>query len=156
MQELGTQRKNVVASIEYSKMAEGDEKIGELLFTEGEYRHAIYFFIQAMEKYTRSKIFEKADPLDKSVRDINKTHSLKEALTYWTEKTKEEKLQEETLVEIDDLILGGTNFRQLHNSLRYPFYSKVKGYYSVMEFGEEDCQHVRNCMENLKVYLDIV
>ena len=42
---------------EYLALAQEDEKVGQLLISQGQYRHAIYFLVQAMEKYVRCTIF---------------------------------------------------------------------------------------------------
>lgn len=46
---------NIDASSEYNRLAREDERVGLILKDRGEYRHSIYFLIQAMEKYVRAK-----------------------------------------------------------------------------------------------------
>ncbi|MFM7885932.1 MAG: hypothetical protein ACKPCM_04410 [Pseudanabaena sp.] len=58
---IGQINHNVNVSSEYNRLAREDERIGLILKNKGEYRHSIYFFIQAMEKYVRAKTFSIVD-----------------------------------------------------------------------------------------------
>ena len=50
-------------------------------------------------------------------------------------------------------MLGGINYRQLHHSLRYPFYSAKYDSYSVLYYIKEDCQFIQAGLNKLKIYL---
>ena len=75
MSNIGTINREVDISYEYYNLALEDEKVAILLKNKGEYRHSIYFFIQAMEKYIKSKIFTLVNPNLEYYINKNKHHS---------------------------------------------------------------------------------
>jgi hypothetical protein len=61
------------ASHEYGRLAREDERVGLMFKDRGEYRHSIYFLIQAMEKYVRAKTFSLVDARNEFYREKNGT-----------------------------------------------------------------------------------
>jgi hypothetical protein len=70
---------------EYLALAQEDEKVGQLLIGQGQYRHGIYFLIQAMEKYVRSTIFGLVNPNTDYFRQRTLTHNLDDLLAFLRE-----------------------------------------------------------------------
>lgn len=155
MKRLGnTVQKNDV-SYEYKVLAKKDEEVSNFLFKKGEYRHAIYFCIQAMEKYIRSKIFSLVNPNLEYFRNRNRNHSVEDAIEFLleiisTDVNFRNNIRQQLFVSI----LGEINYQQLHNNLRYPFYSKRFDSYSVNTYTIEDYKFVENGLQKLKIYLN--
>ena len=85
MKKLGKVKHRIDVSNEYEVLAKKDEEVSKLLFKNGEYKHAIYFCIQAMEKYIRSKIFSIVNPNLEYFRKRNQNHSVEDAIEFLLE-----------------------------------------------------------------------
>lgn len=69
----------------YRHLAEQDEEVAKKLYCMGEYRRAIYFYIQSMEKLIKAKIYTKVNPNIPYFRERNKDHSLDKAVDFLLE-----------------------------------------------------------------------
>lgn len=154
MKKLGKIQHNIDASFEYEMLANGDEKAANSLRENGLYRQAIYFYIQAMEKQVRSKIFTLVSANIPYFREMNRHHSLEKAIEFLLHIiSTDEGLKEQIRYQIHERTLGGIEFQKLHNNLRYPFYSHKYDSYSVVEYTKEDCEFIHNGLVSLKNYL---
>lgn len=155
MNKLGQVRHKIDVSYEYEVLAKKDEEVSNLLFRNGEYKHAIYFCVQAMEKYIRSRIFSLVNPNLEYFRKRNKNHSVEDAIEFLLEIiSTDENLRSTIRQQLFVSILGEINYHQLHNNLRYPFYSQKFDSYSVTTYTVEDYKFVENGLQKLKVYLN--
>lgn len=154
MKRLGQIKHDINVSDEYEFLAKRDEEVSQLLYKNGEYQHAIYFAIQAMEKYIRSKIFSLVNPNLEYFRNRNRSHSVEEAIEFLLEIITTDKVLRNTIREqLFVSILGNINYHHLHNNLRYPFYSHKFDSYSVITYMKEDYIFVENGLQKLKIYL---
>jgi hypothetical protein len=164
MKQIGKRRtvKDKEVSKEYDALAENDEKAGRSLKNQSLYRNAVYFFIQAMEKYVRSKIFTLVPPKKGYFRNRNKNHSLNNAIEFLMKIANNSDIDKKQIskqIEID--ILEEINFSFLHTNSRYPYYSRYPFYseerpntYYIIDFDEKDCLLIENKLEMLKKYLE--
>jgi hypothetical protein len=58
MKHIGKLEKIQHISYGYYQLAQIDEEVADNLLRIEKYRHSMYFYIQAMEKYIRARIFE--------------------------------------------------------------------------------------------------
>lgn len=154
MSNIGTINREVDISYEYYNLALEDEKVAILLKNKGEYRHSIYFFIQAMEKYIKSKIFTLVNPNLEYYINKNKHHSLDYSIEFLIEViSPDENIRNQVKLYFNKYVFKDLSFRNLHNNLRYPFYDRSRGYYNIIKFDIEDCKYIEEMLENLKKYL---
>ena len=155
MKKLGMMKHKIEVSNEYEVLAKKDEEVSNLLYKNGEYKHAMYFCIQAMEKYIRSKIFTLVNPNLPYFRERNRNHSLEDAIEFLLEIiSTDENLRNSIRQQLFVTILGDVNYQRLHNNLRYPSYSKKFDSYSVSSYTAEDYKFVENGLRKLKLYLN--
>ena len=139
---------------EYRVIALADEEAASVLQKNGQSRQAMYFLVQAMEKHVRAKIFALVNPNLEWVRNKNRSHSLEDAIEFLLEVvTTDAAIREQVRVQLCERALGGLRFAQLHNDLRYPFYSSKRNSFSVLEVGESDAKLLATQLASLKVYL---
>ena len=154
MSNIVTINREVDISYEYYNLALEDEKVAILLKNKGEYRHSIYFFIQAMEKYIKSKIFTLVNPNLEYYINKNKHHSLDDSIEFLIEViSPDENIRNQVKLYFNKYVFKDLSFRNLHNNLRYPFYDRSRGYYNIIKFDIEDCKYIEEMLENLKKYL---
>jgi hypothetical protein len=138
----------------YETLANEDEKAARSLKASSQFRHSMYFFIQAMEKRIRSKIFSLVNPNNDYFRKENQHHSINEAVEFLIEIVSADDLAKLQIKDhFDKKVFIGINFQALHNKLRYPSYSKDHNNYSTIHFSNEDCLFIENINEDLKKYL---
>ncbi len=95
----------------YLGLAQEDEKVGQLLISQGQYRHAMYFLIQAMEKYVRCTIFGLVNPNTEYFRNRTRTHDLDELLDFLVEiACPNTTVQGQVREQLRDFVLGGVRF----------------------------------------------
>lgn len=154
MRNIGTINREVEISHEYYNLALEDEKVAKLLKDKGEYRHSIYFFIQSMEKYVKSKIFTLVNPNLEYFININKHHSLDNSIEFLIEViSSDENIKNQVKLYFNEYVFKDLNFRSLHNNLRYPFYDRNREYYNIVRFDIRDCNHIEEMLEILKKYI---
>lgn len=150
---IGKVTHNVDVSYEYTRLAKEDERVGLLLKEKGEYRHSMYFLIQAMEKYVRAKTFSIVNPLIPYFREKERNHSLEAAIQSLLEVINSNKLvQDQIRTQMQRFVLGDIDFRHLHNNLRYPYYSGRNNYSSV-QFEKRDNEIIAQKLEALKSFI---
>ncbi len=135
-------------SAEYLSLAADDEQAGNLLLARQKYRHAVYFFVQAMEKLVRHKIFMLVNPQAEYFRNRTRTHNLDELLDFLIEiASSQPPVREQVRTQLETYVLGGIRFGKLHNDLRYPSFSERSGAYAMLRVDEADAQAVfwRSC-----------
>jgi len=151
---IGTHRHDVEVSFEYRRLAEEDEKVATLLFEQNQYRHAMYWIIQATEKYLRSKIFSIVDPKNQYFREKNRNHSVEDAAMFLAEVAP---VDQQTRVHIKQqlhfFITQDVRFQALHNELRYPAYLERHGYFCSLSVGRADAQRLFDKLQWLKMFL---
>lgn len=152
---LGHFRHGVKVNHTFACLAKEDEQAANLLAQAGLYRNACYYIIQAMEKLIRAKIFTLVNPKIKFFRDKNKSHSIEAAVDFLVDVVSHQPLvKEQVAKQLKTYVLGQTNYRHLHNNLRYPLYFEKYENYSVLEVGKEDYQTLCVRLESLKKFLE--
>jgi hypothetical protein len=136
---------------EYRSIALADEEAARVLQRSGQSRPAMYFWVQAMEKHVRAKIFTLVNPNLEWVRKKNRSHSLEDAIEFLLEIiTTDAAIREQVRIQLCKQVLGGIRFAQLHNDLRYPFYSPEQSSFSVLEVEERDAKLLATQLDGLK------
>ena len=139
---------------EYLALAQEDEKVGQLLISQGQYRHGIYFLVQAMEKYVRSTIFGLVNPNTDYFRQRTLTHNLDDLLSFLREIVcSNAELREQVRLQMQDHVLGGVRFGALHNDLRYPKFDDRNQSYSLLSVGQQDADITLERLQTLKRFL---
>ena len=139
---------------EYRTLAMHDERIAGILLNQGEYRHAIYFLVQSMEKHVRATIYTRVDPLNECYRDRTRTHDVDDLLEFLLEiidvsADVRASIQEQ----LDRHVLAETRFGTLHNDLRYLKFSPRYQSYSMLTVTMQDALHTRERLQVLKRFL---
>ena len=152
---IGRREYNVTdLAAEYQALAEGDEKVGQLLIGQGQYRHGLYFLVQAMEKYVRSTIFGLVNPNTNYFRQRTLTHNLDDLLAFLREIVcSNAELREQVRLQMQDHVLGGVRFGALHNDLRYPNFDDRRGSYFILQVERKDADTVYARLQTLKQFL---
>ncbi|GAX45559.1 hypothetical protein NIES4075_65800 [Tolypothrix sp. NIES-4075] len=144
---------NDVAS-EYENLALADEEAGVFLLSNGKYPHAAYFFVQAMEKYVRYRIFSLVNPNTEYFRKRTTTHSLDQLLDFLIEIVSSNSVvQEQVKEQLYTHVLGGVRFGKLHNDLRYPSFSDRYESYSMLRVTQKDAAFTHEKLQRLKNFL---
>lgn len=139
---------------EYEALAHEDEKVGRLLLGQGQYRHAIYFLVQAMEKFVRCRIFSLVNPNTEYFRNRTRTHDLDELLDFLIEIVSSDAgVQAQVKGQLNNHVLGGIRFGKLHNDLRYPFFSERHQSYSLLQVSRSDAELTLDRLQTLKRFL---
>lgn len=150
----GTLCKVTNISYEYKIMAESDENVADLLKSQKKYRQAIYFYIQAMEKYLKCKIFTIVNPEIKYYIEENRHHSVEKSVSFLIDiLATDERVKEQLTIQLRQYVLKSIRFNWLHNNLRYPEYNEKIGSYIKFDYSENDCNNIRESLTNMKVYL---
>ena len=138
----------------YKKLATEDEEIGKLLLEKGKYRHAIYFLIQAMEKFVKAKIYTLVNPNLDYFRKRNSSHSLDDSLEFLLEiLSNDPRVKLQIKDQLYNHVLGSIRFDYLHNNLRYPHYSKRFDSYSVLTVVKRDVEEIYTKLISLQSFL---
>jgi hypothetical protein len=151
---IGTIRHRINVSEEYENLANEDEMAARSLKNTDQFRHSIYFYIQAMEKHIKSKIFSMVNPNNEYFRKKNQNHSITDTVNFFIEIINTDDQIKKHIKNQLDNIFNGLNFQFLHNNLRYPFYSENHNDYSIIQFSLKDCLFIEKINEVLKKYLN--
>ena len=139
---------------EYEELAKQDESAARSLHDHGMCRQAAYFAVQAMEKYSRAKIFRLVNATHECYRRRTETHNLDELLTFLVEIICADKLTRSHVTSLlNERVMSGLRFGQLHNDLRYPRYSERDGSYRILEVGSSDAGRALELLDLLKQFL---
>lgn len=153
--QIGKLRHRVNVSSEFSQLAKNDELAAICLAASGHFKQACYFLIQAIEKSIRSKIFSLVNPNIEYFREKNKTHSVESAIEFLIEIVSTDEITKEQISnQINFHVLGKTNYSQIHNNLRYPFYSKKYDTHSVLDVTRNDFNELKRRLDLLKKFLE--
>ena len=151
---LGSRRHGIDVTAEYARLAEEDESAASLLQQSGCHRQAIYFYVQAMEKRVRAKIFTLVSPTHRFFRDENRHHSVEEALVFLLKVIRLDTPMAETVQKmVDRYVIGGIEYARLHNNLRYPYFSERFQSYSCLDVGKAVVARVAEALRYLKTLL---
>lgn len=142
-------------SEEYQALAIADKDSAIILGNNGFYRQASYFLLQAMEKMIRAKIFTLIDSKNKYFRDRNRSHSLIDAIELLIEIVSRGNsiLEMQHKNNINQFILGNLNYQQLHNNLRYPWFSEKYQCFNLLDINEQSYLEIKNKYFSLEKYL---
>jgi HEPN domain-containing protein len=140
-------------SEEYQNLAQQDERVGMNLFSTGEYRHATYFLIQAIEKYLKSKIFSIADGGNKYFRESQRHHSVKKAAFSLVEVITDKLVREQVRSQLNDFVLYGVHFEDLHNDVRYPHYFAARNLFASLSVSKGDAESVCERLKWVKEFI---
>lgn len=155
MKNIGKIKVDVDLAYEYQKMALEDENVAKLLKHNRQYRHSIYFFIQSMEKYIKSKIFTLVNPNNEFYIQKNRHHSLYSSVEFLIEViSPDENIRNQIKQQFNKYVFKELNSINLHNNLRYPFYNDKRKSYTKVEYNEHDCKYIEDMLDNLKKYLN--
>lgn len=152
---IGRLKHGVDVSYQYGRLAREDERVGLMLKERGEHRHSIYFLVQAMEKYVRSKIFSIVDATNPYFRERERNHSVEAALEFLVEVINGNNLvRDQIKKQLREYVLGDIKFNLLHNNLRYPFYSSHYNSFSHLEVNKSDNELIIQKLNALKSFLE--
>jgi HEPN domain-containing protein len=136
---IGRFRRDINVSEEYLNRAKEDETVALRLTELGNYRHALYFVLQAMEKYLRSKIFSLVNPNNEYFRQRNRNHSIEEAMDFLVEViSTDAHVQLQIRGQLTKYALANVKYNLLHNDLRYPTYFAAENYSCSLEISRDD------------------
>jgi hypothetical protein len=139
---------------EYQRLAVEDEEVGCFLLAHHKYRHAVYCFVQAMEKYVRFKIFTLVNADLEYFRNRTRTHNVDDLLGFLVEIVSANPLiQEQVHNQLDHFVLEGVRFGKLHNDLRYPVFMEKSQAYARLQVEKHDAELALQKLENLKIFL---
>ncbi len=139
---------------EYQRLAMADEEVGRFLLANQKYRHAVYCFVQAMEKHVRFKIFTLVNADLEYFRNRTRTHNVDDLLSFLVEIVSANPLvQEQIRNQLDRFVLEGVRFGKLHNDLRYPVYLERSQSYARLQVEKNDAELALQKLEKLKVFL---
>lgn len=151
---IGKLDRDVDVSYEYGRLAADDERVGIMLKNAGEYRHSIYFLIQAMEKYIRAKIFSLVNAQLQYYRDQERHHSVEDAAAFLLKVVHtNDEMRNRISKQLHDFVLGDIRFNHLHNDLRYPYYSERHKSFICLNVGKSDCDLIVEKLNALKSFL---
>ena len=151
---IGTRKQITDVSSEYLRLANEDEKAGQCLLASGHYRHAAYFFIQAMEKYVRVKIFQLVNPNTEYFRERTRTHNLDDLLDFLIEIVGTTPIiRDQVKSQLDNNVLEGVRFGMLHNDLRYPYYRDKSGSHETTIISRQDAEICHQRLVRLKPFV---
>ena len=126
---------------EYHQLALEDEEVGRFLLASRRYRHAVYFFVQAMEKHVRFKIFTLVNADTEYFRNRTRTHNLDDLLNFLVEIVNGNQIiQDQVRNQLDSFVLEGVRFGKLHNDLRYPFYIEKLNSCAMVQIEKSDAE----------------
>lgn len=138
----------------YYELALSDEEAGDYLAKGRKYRQAMYFYIQAMEKYIKAKIFSKVNAKIEYFSEKSRHHSINESIKFLVEViSSDDIVKEQIKQQIETHVLQGIKFNKLHNQLRYPTQT-YSGEYICLEYTQNDCNDIKNALNSLKTYLN--
>lgn len=142
-------------SEEYQTLAIVDKESAIVLGNNGFYRQASYFFLQAMEKMIRAKIFTLIDSKNKYFRDKNRSHSLIDAIELLIEIVSrgDSIIAMQHKNNINQFVLGNLNYQQLHNNLRYPWFSEKYQSFNLLDIDKQSYLEIKNKHFSLEKYL---
>jgi HEPN domain-containing protein len=146
----------------YRDLSGDDEQAAIVLQREGQYRQAVYFFLQAMEKLARYAVFSEVGPDDASIdgrtyRERTRTHNLDELLIVLLEAYKEtinnSRVSEQIEQQMEAYVLQGQYFGVLHNDVRYPRYIERRKSDALLELNEKDAVAATDKLTRLKAFV---
>lgn len=142
-------------SEEYQTLAIADKDSAIVLGNNGFYRQASYFLLQAMEKIIRAKIFSLIDSRNKYFRDKNRSHSLIDAIEILIEIVSrgDSIIAKQHKNNINQFVLGNLNYQQLHNNLRYPWFSEKYQCFNLLDINKQSYLEIKNKFFSLEKYL---
>lgn len=153
--QIGKFRHKVNVAVEFSKLSIEDENSAKILASNGQFRHACYLIIQAMEKSIRAKIFTLVNPNIEYFRNRNRTHSLDSAIEFLIEIVSADKVvQAQISDQLNVHVLGNTKYGHLHNNLRYPSYFNKYDSYSVLNVELNDFEVLKKRLDLLRRFLN--
>lgn len=152
---IGKFTHKINVSSTFLNLAQSDEKAAILLSQSGHYQQSCYFIIQSMEKHIRAKIFTLVNPNNDYFRARNQSHSLEDAVEFLIEIiSTDELIKAQVSNQIKGYVLGDTNYKQLHNNLRYPTYFSKYDSYSSLSVAESDSRRLFERLDVLKNFLN--
>lgn len=143
---------------EYNFYALNDEKSAKLLFDNGFYNQAAYYYIQAMEKIVKAAISAKVDVTNIYYATKLKAigHSLDLAIDFFLELLvygKDDMLTKQLENQLKTVVFKNIRFGSLHNNIRYPVYNERWHSYGILEISKEDCEELGHILQVLKEYM---
>ncbi|MFB6349401.1 hypothetical protein ACFBZI_08210 [Moraxella sp. ZJ142] len=146
---------NVNLAEEYQNLSEVDELSADILASHKRFEQACYFLLQAMEKSLRAKIFTKINPNHGYFREINRSHSIEDAIRLFTDIVSggEEIKKMQINKQLDDYVIKGSNYNFLHNNLRYPNFSNKYKNFSKLAVKKNDFDELKRRLNWLRVFL---
>jgi hypothetical protein len=141
----------------YAQLAKADERVGRALAASGEYRHSIYFLVQAIEKQLRAKIFSLVDGRNIYFREKNRNHSVEDAAAFLVEVVSPDvQMQAQIKQQLETFVISGIRYNHLHNDLRYPIFSERTGTYRTLQVSKADADAVLARLEWVKRFVRAV
>ena len=160
---IGRHKKITDLAEAHRDLSSDDEQAAVLLQREGQYRQAVYFFLQAMEKLTRYAVFTEVSPDapssdGQSYRERTRTHDLDILLTVLLEVFKEtindSRVSEQIEQQMNAVVLQGQFFGLLHNDVRYPRYMERRKSDVLLELNAKDATMAADKLARLKAFIE--
>lgn len=134
-----------------------DEACAGALCEMGRYNQAVYFLIQAVEKYIKHRICRRINVTNPYYAELlRKTgHSLEQSLTLLiqVEANGDETMEEHMSRQIQEQVLQNVRFSSIYNAVRYPFYHHARKTYAMMQMSRKDYDDVQAMFALLRKYL---
>lgn len=151
---VGYFKRGIVVSCEFAALAKSDEAAALVLAEHRQYRQACYCLLQAMEKWIRSKIFTIVNADIEYFRSKNKSHSVESAIEFLLEIIAPDDLKRRQVMrQLKEYVLGDIHYAQVHNNLRYPYFSEKHQNHSLLEVKEDDFNALKQRLDRLKLFL---
>ncbi|HHD2753883.1 TPA: HEPN domain-containing protein [Clostridium perfringens] len=138
----------------FLEISQEDERAANILFENKQYNQAVYFCIQAMEKYVKFFICQKVDISNKYFANkIRETgHSIDNSIDFLIEIVagNDKLLREQISNQIRNQIFQGEKLSRLYNAVRYPFYYEKSESYKIVNMSKRDCEEIFDMLKALK------
>ena len=142
----------------YHNIALSNEHSADILLKSNIYNEASYMYIQAMEKFVKEQICRRVDVTNqyfaKRIRDTG--HQLDKSIEFLVEicSGNNVALKEQLKTQLIHNVMGDMRFSAIHNNLRYPQYSEKFKNYTMIEFSQKDCIHLRDMTNKLIKFMN--
>lgn len=152
---IGKLRHNINLAEEYQKLSTADELSADILASHERFEQACYLLLQAMEKSLRAKIFTKINPNHKYFIDMNRSHSIEDAIRLFTDIVAggDDIKKIQINQQLDNYVIKKTIYNHLHNNLRYPYFNNRHESFSRLTVVKDDFDELKKRLIWLKIFL---
>jgi hypothetical protein len=147
----------------YRSLSHDDERAARSLLDAGQYRQAVYFVIQAMEKVVHWGIWSEVSPDDVDSQGVQyqertRTHHLDDLLAVLLEVYKatinDPRVSQQIEEQLSKYVLEGVHFGYLHNNVRYPRYLEHSQEHTMLEISAKDAESAVQKLVRLRAFVE--